>query len=249
MMLFYKAWRESQVRFLSAAVAVGAWCIFLVLFPALAAHNSGRPLSQFLGLPYSAYVYNLIFDGTGKALFVLLVIFLGLGGLLRERAHHTAVFTLALPVSRGQLIRGQIVVGLAELALLALLPTFLIQPLSALVHQSFPLADALRLSLLRFICGAVIFAMSFFLSVVLKGEYTAAVACYLAVSFDALASNWERLHPYHTNLMRTIAARWDWSQRGPALSGPLPWTLLSAMMLIGLALFAAAARITQKQNL
>lgn len=235
MMLFYKAWRESQVRFLSAAIALAGWCLCLVLF------------REPTGEPYDVSINTLIFDGLGKGLFVLLVIFLGLGGLLREHGHHTAVFTLALPVSRAQLIGSQIAVGLAELALLALLPALLIQPLSALMHQSYAMAAALRFGLLRFICGTVIFAISFFLSVVLRGEYTAAVGCYFALMVDGVGSNW--LHPYRTNLMRTIAARWDWDAGGPDLSGPLPWTLLSIMMLIGLALFAASIRITERHNL
>lgn len=237
MMLFYKAWRESQVRFLSAAVALAGWCVCLVVLSrALAADQ-----------PYEAYINALVFDGLGKMLFVLLVIFLGLGGLLRERARHTAIFTLALPVSRAQLISTQVAVGLAELVLLALLPVLLIRPLSALVHQSYPFADALRFSLLRFVCGTVIFAISFFLSVLLRGEYTAVVGCYFALMVDGLGSNW--VHPYRTNLLRTLGARWDRGVGVPELHGPLPWTLLLIMMLIGLVLFAASARITQRQNL
>jgi hypothetical protein len=244
MMLIYKAWRESQVRFLSAAVALAGWCVFLVLFPAL------RGLSfynQALGSPYHAYADLMIFGGSGQGLFELLVMFLGLGGLLRERAHHTAVFSLALPVSRAQLLGAQIVVGLVELALLALLPALLIQPLSALVHQSYPIADGFRYGLLRFVGGTVIFAISFFLSAVLRGEYTAVVGCFLALMFDGVGSNW--LHPYRTNLMRIMDARWEWSSRAPDLSGPLPWTLLSITMLIGLALFAASIGIAERQNL
>jgi hypothetical protein len=237
MMLFYKAWRESQVRFLSAAVALAGWCLCLVVL--FRAHVTDQP--------YDVWINTQIFDGSGKELFIVVIIFLGLGGLLRERAHHTAAFTLALPVNREQLIASQIAVGLAELALLALLPALLIQSLSALAHQSYPITDALRFSLLRFVCGAVIFAISFFLSVVLRGEYTAAVGCYFALMVDGLGSNW--LHPYRTNLLRTIAARWDWGAYVPDLSGPLPWTLLSIIILIGLALFAASIRITERQNL
>jgi hypothetical protein len=64
-------------------------------------------------------------------LFQLMVIFLELGGLFRERAHHTAVFTPALPVSRVQLVAAHAAVGLAEMAVLALLPALLIEPFSA----------------------------------------------------------------------------------------------------------------------
>jgi hypothetical protein len=107
----------------------------------------------------------------------------------------------------------------------------------------------LRFGVLRFVCGTVIFAMAFLLSVFLRGEYTAVVGCFFALIVDGQGSNWDRLRPYHTNILRTLGARWDRSARVPDLSGPLPWALLLTMMLIGLVLFAASARITQKQNL
>lgn len=247
MMIFYKAWRESQVRFLSAAVALAIWCL-TVFFPAL----TGPPaqvLRVLRGLPYSQYIDLWVYDGLGKGLFILLVTFLGLGGLLRERAHHTAVFTLSLPVSRAQLIGAQIAVGLSELAVLALLPALLIEPLSALVHQSYAIGDGFRFGLLRLICGTLIFAITFFLSTVLRGEYTAVVGCFVALMLDGELSNWTVLHPYYTNLLRTIAARWDWRAAGPDLSGPLPWTLLSVLLLIAVTLFVAATQITERQDL
>src|SRR5579863_7469992 len=134
MMLLYKAWRESQIRFLAGAAILTLWCLVVV------------PTAR---QPYSEYIYSSIFDGLGKSLFELLVMFLGLGGLRRERAHHTVTFTLALPVSRSQVVGAQIVVGLVELAALAILPELLIQPLSGLVHHSYPMAYGLRFALLR----------------------------------------------------------------------------------------------------
>jgi ABC-type transport system involved in multi-copper enzyme maturation permease subunit len=246
MMLFYKAWRESQARFLWAAVALALWCL-TVLFPALTSPPAQVP-RMLQGQSYSQYINLWFYDGIGKLLFILLVIFLGLGGLLRERAHHTAIFSLALPVRRVQLVGAQIAVGLAELAVLAFLPILLIGPLSALVHQFYAIGDAFRFGLLRLICGTLIFAMSFLLSVLLRGEYTAVVACVIALMLDGRLSNWGAIHPYHTNLLRTIAARWDWFAIGPDLSGPLPWTLLSILILIAVALFAAASGIAERQS-
>ena len=236
-MLLYKAWRESRARFLWAAVTLTVWCFGVVyIYPALAGYQ-----------PYEVHVYTEIFDSSGKELFVIMVIFLGIGGLRREGGRHTAVFTLALPVGRSQLIGAEIAVGLTELAVLAILPALLIQPLSSLVHESYPIAHGFRFGLLRFICGAVIFATSYILSATLRGEYAPALGCYLAVSLDGLVSNW--LHPYRTNLMRTVAARWDWDAYRPDLTGPLPWTLLSIMVLIAGALLLASVRITERQSL
>lgn len=245
MMLFYKAWRESRTRFLVGALAMAVYCAFITLFrpaeePSLAA--------RLLANSYSAYIDNQIFSGSSTLFFDLLVIFLGLGGLLRERRHHTAAFTLALPASRAQLVGAQIGVGLTELAFLALLPTLLIPPLSALAHQSYPIAEALRFTLLRFICGTEIFAISFLLSVVLRGVYTAPLACCVVVFFQTRVNNWGPLSPYVLNPLATMNGRWSNESRLSA-DAPLPWLGLSILAVTALTLFAAATRITEKQSL
>jgi ABC-type transport system involved in multi-copper enzyme maturation permease subunit len=238
MMLLYKAWRESRTRFLGAVVVLVAFAIAVV-----SSFSARQPL------PFREYLDLEFFGGISLMFFVITVIFLGLGGLKRERTHHTAVFTLALPVSRAALISAQVAVGLAELAFLCFVPALLLEPFSALVHQSYPSADALRYGILRLVCGGVIFATSFFLSTILRGEYTAAVASYAAVGLDGLLSNFSR--PYPTNLLRIVAARWEWDfhTTGPDLTGPLPWALLSILVLIGIVLLLASAGVATKESL
>lgn len=197
-MLWYKAWRESRTRFVVIALTLAGFCLFAVLFHSQI-QTSGSPLPA--GRAYSARIHHLIYAGAAKGTFAMLVIFLGLGGLLRERRHHTAVFTLALPVSRLRLVLTQMAVGILELAALSLLPAILIPSFSLLVHQYYPLAEALHFSILWFGCCSVIFAATFLLSVVVDGEYTAPVACYVALMLEVLISNWPSLRPYRLNLM------------------------------------------------
>jgi hypothetical protein len=73
---------------------------------------------------------------------------LGFGGLQRERAHGSASFTLALPVSRLALIAARAAVGLLEILALALLPVILVPALSKFVGEAYPLSQALEFSLL-----------------------------------------------------------------------------------------------------
>jgi ABC-type transport system involved in multi-copper enzyme maturation permease subunit len=233
MMLWYKAWQESRTRFVVIAATLTGFCLFAVLFHT----QSGA---------YSARIQHLIYKGTAKGMFAMLVIFLGLSGLLRERRRRTAVFTLALPVGRLRIVVTQMAVGLLELAALSLLPALLIPSLSLLVHQHFPFAEALHFSILWIGCCSVIFAAAFLLSVVLDGEYTAPVACYVALMLEVLISNWPSLRPYRLNLMWTMS---DWDPQHNLLpGGPLPWARLLTIMLIALGMLALAARITQKQD-
>jgi ABC-2 type transport system permease protein len=103
MMLFYKAWCESRIRFLMCAAAVALLCVTLVV----------RALTQFPvpqnpNILYTAFVWAIAFAGPvvgGNAIgFTYMALLLGLGGLQRERAARTAVFTLGLPLTRSRLV-------------------------------------------------------------------------------------------------------------------------------------------------
>ncbi len=113
-MLWYKAWQESRIRFLITASAVTGFCVFATL--------SHRQLGPVGSGSLHDRIHHLIYAGTAKGTFATLSIFLGLGGLVRERAHRTAIFTLALPVSRLQLLATQIGVGLLQLAMVSIIP-------------------------------------------------------------------------------------------------------------------------------
>lgn len=250
-MLWYKAWLESRLRFLITACTLALFCLGVVLFQNQI-QDRGSPIPSGLRSHfYSQHIYNLIFSGTAKGMFAILVIFLGLGGLLRERAHGTAILTLALPVSRLRLAVTQIIVGLTEMAVLALLPALLILAVSPLVHQSYPFSQALQFSVLWFGCGTVIFATAFFLSVILGGEYTAPVVCYILLFLHTAVALWGPIKPYRINIFWTMGGvgmmRW-----GPGntlvLSSPLPWMRLLTIALIAFAMLGMATRITQRQD-
>lgn len=250
-MLCYKAWRETRTRFAIIAATITGFCLFAVLFRHNTQENGISVFRFFRTSDYSQNIYNIIYSGTAKGMFAILTIFLGLGGLLRERRHRTAIFTLALPVSRLQIVLAQIGVGLSELVLLALLPALLIPSLSKLVHQSYPLAEALHFSVLWFACGSIIFAAAFLMSVVLDGEYTAPVVCYVALMLQALIGNWPALRPYRLNMMWTMGEfgtmHWD-AQHNFLLSGPLPWARLLVIMLMAMGMLVLAAQITARQD-
>ncbi|HKO13776.1 MAG TPA: hypothetical protein VJV22_17535 [Acidobacteriaceae bacterium] len=250
-MLWLKAWRESRVRFLLTALTLSTLSAFAVLFePYIQQHQLPIPIHMRNGV-YTEYIYNLIFSGTAKGIFALLVIFLGLGGLQRERAHNTAGFTLALPVSRFRVIGTQIAVGIIELAALALVPAILIPGLSTFMHRSYPFPIALHFSILWFFGGLIIFSVSFLLSVALSGEYTAPVVCYLLLALHTFVAASHPLAPYRLQLMwimgefRTM--RWD-AAHDLLQPPPLSWLRLLVMALLAFLLFSAAVRVTDRQD-
>lgn len=199
-MLWYKAWRETRTRFVVIACVLTAFCLFCGLsYQRVPAPDSViRQLANAAN--YSQHVYTIMYSGTAKGTFALLVMFLGLGGLLRERTHHCALFTLSLPVSRARLLATFAAVGLGELVALALLPAVLIPLFSLFVRQSYPLHEALHFSILWIGVGSLIFAASLFLASVFEGEYTAPAVCYVVFMLDAGASDWRPLRPWRLNL-------------------------------------------------
>jgi ABC-type transport system involved in multi-copper enzyme maturation permease subunit len=165
MRLAYKAWRESQVRFFVSAAALVWFCSLFVAF------RSG--VRQALAEPFAEFVSDDIYGGGIRNLYVVFIVVLGLGGLLQERARGTAAFTLSLPVRRTRVVATRGVIGLLEVTGLAVLPTLVVCALAPLVHQSYPFTDALKWSARWTAGGAVLFAGSFFLSVLLGGPYSA----------------------------------------------------------------------------
>ena len=251
-MLWYKTWRESRMRFLLSAVALIAFCVFAVLYEPYIQAGGNIPIPLHLRKgAHSEYIYNLVYSGTAKGLFALLVIFLGLGGLQRERSHKAVGFTLALPVTRFRVIGTQFALGVIELGVLALLPAVLLPTLCPLTHQSFPWAEALHFSLLWFACGVVIYSFSFLLAVATVGEYTAPLACYIFLMVDSLVAQWQPLAPYRLNLMWRMGEfktmHWDPSHT-LLLPSSLSFTALFVMVLTSTALFAAALVVTNRQD-
>src|SRR6202022_3422171 len=172
-MLLYKSWRESRVRFLLSAVALAVICASFVFFRVDASSGIGdEPLS------YPVYIWRNTYKGYLRELFMILTILLGLGGLARERDHRTVGFTLALAVSRWRLLVTRVLVGFAEVILLATVPAVVLPILSPLVGQVYPSSQAWSFTILWATVGSLIFAMSVLASVVL-GEFTAPIAALL----------------------------------------------------------------------
>jgi len=236
--LWNKAWRESRVRFLLILTVLVSTLLYAVLFY--------RPDE-----PYHEHVWKIVYSGKAKGLFAMLVLFLGLGGLLRERAHHTTTFTLVLPVSRLELVISHILVGLIQVAVLSLLPAFSLTALSPLVHQSYPAFEALQYSILWFVCGSLIFSLAYLSSVIFAGEYTAPAVAFTAMFSYLLLAGIRPLRPYRLNFLVTMNGL-ESLHVGSApeylFTGHLPWMKLFVISLVAVGFLVIAFRITERQD-
>jgi len=237
-MLWIKAWRETRVRFLLVAAILAAMCAWSVFCPQT--EIDGRHID------YRTSVYEFVYYGKAKGVFGILVIFMGTGGLLRERSLRTAAFTLSLPVSRLRLVAVPATVGLAELAALALLPAMLLPMLSMLVRQTFPLTDALQFSILWFGFGSAIFAVAFFFSIIAGGEFVAPAAAYLILMLQGYVGPVIGIE-FVLKAMSGLGTVYRGASGNLVATG-LPWSSLAAYSASALILFAVSGFITQRRD-
>ena len=243
-MLWYKAWRESQTRFLLSALTMAGLCVVFVLFHGERNGISDRPLT------YMEYIWRIVYKGYLRELFVLLALLLGVGGLLRERDWGTAGFTLALPVSRLHLVSVRAAVGLLEVAALSFVPALVIPALSPLVGQFYPWSQALQFSLLWTFGGALIFVLGFLASSVFAGEYTAPVAAFLMLLVYSVIADLPVVEHYALDvhdIMSGVGMPYFQSD-GSLLIGPLPWMALAVILVVVFSLVALAGRIARQQD-
>jgi len=244
-MLWYKAWRESRVRFLLSAGALAVICASFVFFH----RDASGGISDEL-LSYPVYIWRITYKGYLRELFMILAILLGLGGLTRERDQRTAGFTLALPVSRWRLLVTRTLLGLGQVVLLATIPAIVLPVLSPLIGQAYPSPQAWAFAILWATVGSLIFAMALLASVLFAGEFTAPVAAILgltAYSFLADVRPLERdLIDIH-DVMSGIDMPY-FAERTGVLAGPLPWATLFTVLLAASALIVIGARIANRQD-
>jgi ABC-type transport system involved in multi-copper enzyme maturation permease subunit len=246
-MLWYKAWRESRSRFLIAAGAVGMFSLSVLL-----GARTNFPPPHAPHLPYSAFVWGEFYGNGRAAAFSIIALLLGLGGLQRERSNGTAPFTLALPVARGQFIAARIGVGLLELCAIALIPVVIVPALSpVLVRQAYPWSQSLQYGVLFMSWGVVWFAVAMMWSVLLAGDFTAAVISMLSpfayMIGYGLARGDQRFPA--ANPFAMMSGELDRGLGGRMLLiEPMPWAAMLVLAVAAAGLLFGAWRATVRQN-
>ncbi len=245
-MLYYKAWMESRSRFLIGLGVVTALCLTFVLFHEH--FRSRMPVARGV-LSYSDFIYLRVYGGFVRGIFLFIALVLGLGGLNSERARNTLAFTLALPVRRGYLLATRAITGLAEVALLALLPALLIPGLSAGIGQSYAGSQSFSFFVLWVAIGWAVFASAFLASCLFENDYSALTASIIAFYIYPLVvarTPFLRPYPLHIHYIMNGTGMPYLDARTHSFIGPMPWAILSGVMLVSLILFAVAARFSAR---
>lgn len=246
-MLWFKAWRESRARFWIGAGVIAVGCLVLLLFEDELRRRmiAARPLS------YTEYVYSRIYAGVVRVVFVVFAVFLGLGGLHRERAHRTLGFTLALPVRRTRHLWIRAGVGVVELAVLAAIPAVLVPVCSAVVGEHYAWAQSLEHALLWLAIGSTVFAVALVVSVLVPSDYAALAAALVA--WKLVPSLVGKLVPWLDGPLRLDALMSGrgmpyFDPRTALLTGDLPWLVIIGAASVAALLVACAASVTARER-
>jgi hypothetical protein len=166
---------------------------------------------------------------------------LGAGGLLSQGAGGGGLFTLSLPVSRERLLGVRAATGLAELAVLAIVPSLLLPLLSPAVGQSFGLAAALAHGVCAFLAATVVFSATSLLSTVFADIWRPAlIVCAAAAALGLCEPFFGALARY--SLFGIMDGETYFRGNG------LPWLGLLASAAASAAMLFAASRNLARQD-
>ncbi len=165
-MIWYKAWLESRWRFLICLALIGT-----VVAADICQAHINMPRMGMHPDEFGKYVWKIYFTRF-QLLWILSVLVLSMGGLLREQSHGTADFSLSLPVSRRfwMVVRGAM--SLTQASVLALVPVVVIPVAARTVGYAYPPWEAARFSVLVLLTGVFMLALGTLYSTFFQGEHT-----------------------------------------------------------------------------
>jgi len=182
-MLWHKAWLETRWRFISAllilTVLAGGNVYDYVATqrllprlnattdsPAAAATGLADALREAIELQknFRGFIWYQTFRQNLTQMGVFFAILLGCGGLLSESSRGSALFTLALPITRRRLFSTRAGTGLAQWFVAAMIAPLSIVILAPSIGEHYSIVDALAHGLCVFFVGTVFYSLASFLS-------------------------------------------------------------------------------------
>lgn len=235
-MLWYKAWLETRSRFLISLATITIFCAVFVH------HAQGmiRPnwTSDFNRLLFFNQLYAAI-------LWIMAVVLLGMGGIVREKAIGTSSLTLSLPVSRARLVGVRVGMGMIEAIVMGIVPWAAVFMISALAKMPILMSQVCSYVILLVGGGLVYFAMAILVSSLVAGEYTApALALGIVLLAAMLFDTWLR----RFNLWRLVTGDFSIDRNTFLLSEHLPWLgILTSVSVAALMLLASIIVVQNRE--
>jgi hypothetical protein len=250
-MFWYKSWLETRWRFGIGLALLMVLAVGVVFdYPAVqklmplarnADLDAGGTLSGLIRQAaetqrdYRGYVWWQWYRQNLTQTWTVFAVLLGSGGLLSRASDGAVLFTLSLPASRNRVLATRAVTALAELLVLAVIPSLLIAIFSPAVGQRYALGDAVVHGACLFIAGATFFSLAFLLSTVFNDLWRPLLIVLATTVVLALCEQMLRgLSRY--GIFRVMTGERYFG------SGQVPWLGLLTSAALSLAMFYGAAR-------
>lgn len=238
-MLWYKSWREQRTVILAGMAAMAIACVLIVLNQQTMRDHAEAPMT------YVAYIWKSVYNSIGRDLFLILSVILGAGGLLQERAHGTAGFTLALPVSRRSIVLMRALMGLCGVLAIAAVPVVTLPIASRYAGQVYPFEQTLGFALLWAAGGTVFYGFTFLLAHYLEGEYVSVLLAIPSLMLYGVLLQLPWLARFRMLNIFDIINGEDmpfFNESQHLLTGPMPWLTLAAMVLFSVGFVMIGSR-------
>jgi ABC-2 type transport system permease protein len=237
-MLWYKAWLETRVRFLLSLAVITFLCAYNV-------YRTDHGVTSPVNL---AYYFAALHTSASQLViwWVLAVNLLTMGGLLREKAVGAASFTLALPVSRMRLAGARMAFSLIQAVALILIPWGATFVTGALAGKTHSLPQALFHFALMAGGGVLLYAITFLVSSVVEGEYTAPMVSFGVVMMIGLQLGDRSLRAFDP--VSFMMGQGYYDSRAGLLVGPVPWMQIAIYALLALCLMVASVKALQMRE-
>jgi ABC-2 type transport system permease protein len=246
--LWYKAWLETRARFLTSVATLTIFCGLFIHHALYIACSNSFPCGQGLTHPPKQEDLHFLLAVTQNyvvIIWVLAVVLLGMGGIVREKALGTSSLTLSLPVSRARLLAVRIALGVAQSIVLAVVPWVMIFLVSRQAGVPVSITQAGIYVLLLVGGGLVYFAMAILISSLVAGEYTAPALAFGIVLLPAIVFDmWLR----RFNVWRLITGDFSIDRRTYLLSTHLPWAGILASLSAAVLMLFASTIVLQKRE-
>jgi hypothetical protein len=252
-MLWHKAWLDTRWRFLLTLIALLMFaCGTVMSFPTVqklvaavepATVTADESLQQEIkeqletARTFRGYAWSQWFRGNFPALLMLAAALLGSGSPLVQSGSGS-LFSLALPVARGQWIGTRAGLGISELFMAALAPSLALAALAPMVGEQLSFSEAAVYGLSAFVVASLFFGVAVFLSTLFNDVWRPLLlTCLVAIVIAAIGA----VLPERRGLFAAMAGGSYFYE------GTLPWIELLICAAAAPALvYAAAANIARR---
>jgi ABC-2 type transport system permease protein len=234
--LWYKGWLETRSRFLTCLIVLTGFCAVFIHYTQAYLRPEWR--EDFHRLMLVAHQYLVI-------IWIISVVLLGMGGLVREKASGSSSLTLSLPVSRAHLLGVRVAIGVLEAITLGVVPWVAIFLVSSAGGMPIQFQQVRFYVLLLVSGGLVYFAMAVLISSLVEGEFTAPAVAFGLVF---LATNLFDLWLRDFNLWRFVSGDFYLDRNTYLFAVTFPWKDTIAWLAVAAVMLIASVKILHERE-